>query len=119
MQHKNDNLSLLCIINSSTLIIKFLKMLLNEINAETCLKSAYTCKIGKVFKKRRKLLSLTEFEVASQLYINVNYIKGIEQGDYSVFPARVFAKQYFCKYADYLNLKISFFDIYNTEQNSS
>ncbi len=94
-------------------------MLLNKINTEPCLKSAYTCKIGKVFKQRRKLLSLTEFEVASQLYINVNYIKGIEQGDYSVFPARIFAKQYFCKYANYLNLKISFFDIYNTEQNSS
>ena len=85
-------------------------MLLNKINTVPCLKSAYTCKIGKVFKKRRKLLSLTEFEVASQLYINVNYIKGIEQGDYSVFPARVFAKQYFRKYANYLNLKISFFD---------
>ena len=81
-------------------------MLLNKINTVPCLKSAYTCKIGKVFKKRRKLLSLTEFEVASQLYINVNYIKGIEQGDYSVFPARVFAKQYFRKYANYLNLKI-------------
>ena len=94
-------------------------MLLNKINTEPCLKSAYTCKIGKVFKQRRKLLSLTEFEVASQLYINVNYIKGIEQGDYSVFPARVFAKQYFRKYANYLNLKISFFDIFNTEQNSS
>ena len=94
-------------------------MLLNKINTEPCLKSAHTCKIGKVFKQRRKLLSLSESEVASQLYINVNYIQGIERGDYSVFPARVFALQYFRKYANYLNLKISFFDIYNTEQNSS
>ena len=90
-------------------------MLINEINAEPCLKSAHTCKIGKLFKKRRKLLSLTEFEVASKLCININYIKGIELGDYSVFPARVFAKQYFRKYANFLNLKISFFDIYNYE----
>ena len=95
-------------------------MLLDKIHTETCLKSAHTCKIGKVFKERRKLLSLSESEVATQLYINVNYIKGIEHGDYSVFPARVFAKlQYFRKYADYLNLKINFFDIYNSEQNPS
>jgi len=92
-------------------------MLLDKIDTEPCLKSAHTCKIGKVFKERRKLLSLSEFEVATQLYINVNYIKGIEHGDYSVFPARVFALQYFRKYANFLNLKINFFDIYNSEHN--
>ena len=92
-------------------------MLSKNINTGPCLKSAHTCKIGKVFKERRKLLSLTESEVATQLFINVNYIKGIEHGDYSVFPARVYALQYFRKYADFLNLKINFFDIYNSEHN--
>ena len=64
--------------------------------------------------ERRKLLSLSESEVASKLCININYIKGIEHGDYSIFPARVFALQYFRKYAEFLNLKLNFFDIYNS-----
>ena len=92
-------------------------MQLNKLRVEPCLKSAQTCKIGKVFKDRRELLSLSESEVAAQLFINVNYIKGIEHGDYSIFPARVFALQYFRKYAQYLNLKLDFFDIYNSQQN--
>jgi cytoskeletal protein RodZ len=91
-------------------------MQLNELRVENCLKSAQTCKIGKVFKDRRELLSLSESEVAAQLCINVNYIQGIEHGDYSVFPARVFALQYFRKYAKYLNLKLDFFDIYSSRQ---
>ena len=81
--------------------------------SESCLRSAHTCKIGKVFKERRELLSLTESEVASNTSININYIKGIEHGDYSVFPARIFAIQYFRKYADFLGLRLNFFDIYN------
>ena len=85
----------------------------NEVNLKLCLRSAQTCKIGKVFLERRKLLSLSESEVASKLCININYIKGIENGDYSIFPARVFALQYFRKYAEFLNLKLNFFDIYN------
>lgn len=93
-------------------------MQLNKLRVEPCLKSAQTYKIGKVFKDRRELLSLSESEVAAQLFINVNYIKGIEHGDYSIFPARVFALQYFRKYAQYLNLKLDFFDIYNSQRNS-
>ena len=82
--------------------------------SKPCLRSAHTCKIGKVFKERRELLSLSESEVASNTSININYIKGIERGDYSVFPARIFAIQYFRKYADFLDLRLNFFDIYNT-----
>lgn len=89
-------------------------MQLNKLRSEPCLKSDHTCKIGKVFKDRRKLLSLSESEVADQLLINVNYITAIEHGDYSVFPARIFALQYFRKYAKYLNLRLEFFDIYNS-----
>ena len=92
-------------------------MQLNKLRVDPCLKSEQTCKIGKVFKDRRELLCLSESEVAAQLFINVNYIKGIEHGDYSIFPARVFALQYFRKYAQYLNLKLDFFDIYNSQQN--
>ena len=88
-------------------------MQLNELQIKPNLKSAQTCKIGKVFKDRRELLSLSESEVASEIFVNINYIKGIEHGDYSIFPARVFALQYFRKYADFLDLKLNFFDIYN------
>ena len=90
-------------------------MQLSEIDTQTSLRSAHTCKIGKVFKERRQLLSLSETEVASKIFVNVNYIKGIEHGDYSIFPARVFALQYFKKYANFLNLKLDFFDIYNSQ----
>ena len=82
---------------------------------QTNLRSAHTCKIGKVFKARRQLLSLTESQVATEIFVNVNYIKGIEHGDYSIFPARIFALQYFKKYANFLNLKLDFFDIYNSQ----
>ena len=77
------------------------------------LRSAHTRKIGKVFENRRLLLALSETEVASTIHINLNYILAIEAGDYSVFPARIFASQYFRKYAKFLNLKVDFFDIYN------
>ena len=90
-------------------------MQLSEIESQTSLKSAHTCKIGKVFKERRQLLSLSESQVASKIFVNVNYIKGIEHGDYSIFPARIFALQYFKKYANFLNLKLDFFDIYNSQ----
>ena len=90
-------------------------MQISEIDTNTSLRSAQTCKIGKLFKERRQLLSLSEFEVASEIFVNVNYIKGIEHGDYSIFPARVFALQYFKKYANFLDLKLDFFDIYNSQ----
>ncbi len=89
-------------------------MQISEIATKNCLRSAHTCKIGKVFKERRQLLSLSESQVASEIFVNVNYIKGIEHGDYSIFPARIFALQYFKKYANFLNLKLDFFDIYNS-----
>ena len=84
--------------------------------SKSCLRSAQTCKIGKVFKERRELLSMTESEVAMNTTINVNYIKGIELGDYSVFPARIFAIQYFRKYADFLELKLNFCDVYDSKK---
>ena len=87
---------------------------LNTLQIRANLQSAHTCKIGKVFKERRLLLSLSESEAAAQTYININYIKAIESGNYSIFPARIFAVQYFRKYADFLGLKLEFFDIYNS-----
>ncbi|MBD63251.1 MAG: hypothetical protein CMD68_04130 [Gammaproteobacteria bacterium] len=79
------------------------------------LKSAHTGKIGKVFMNARIRSSLTEAEIAAKTYINIEYIKGIESGDYSVFPARTYAVKYFEKYSDFLGLNLSFFDIYNAD----
>ena len=79
------------------------------------LKSAHTGKIGKVFKNSRTIRSMNEREVADETLINIEYIKAIESGDYTVFPARIFAVQYFKKYSKFLNLEIDFFDIYNAE----
>jgi cytoskeletal protein RodZ len=90
-------------------------MQISEIDTKICLRSVHTCKVGKVFKKQRQSLSLSESQVALEIFVNVNYIKGIEQGDYSIFPARIFALQYFKKYANFLNLKLGFFDIYNSQ----
>ena len=79
------------------------------------LKSAHTAKIGKAFIKARILRSLTQEEIANLTLINIDYIKAIESGDYQNFPARMFAVQYFEKYAKFLDLEIDFFDIYNAE----
>ena len=79
------------------------------------LKSAHTGKVGKAFKNARILRSMTVEEVAHQTLISIGYIKAIESGDYAVFPSRIFAVQYFKKYAKFLNLEISFFDIYNAD----
>jgi len=77
------------------------------------LKSARTCKIGVAFRKRRLLMSISESEAALQTFINVSYIQAIESGNYSIFPARIFAVQYFRKYAHFLGLKLEFCDVYN------
>jgi transcriptional regulator with XRE-family HTH domain len=76
------------------------------------LKTAHTSKIGNIFKDRRALMSLSEEDVANQTFININYIRAIESGDYSAFPARVFALRYYSKYANFLNIRIPFFDLY-------
>jgi cytoskeletal protein RodZ len=79
------------------------------------LKSAQTAKIGKQFKSMRESLGLSESTVSAKIYINIDYIKAIESGDYSVFPARMFALRYFEKYSIFLGINQVFFDIYDAE----
>ena len=79
------------------------------------LKSAHTGKIGKAFINARRLRSMSQEEAASTALININFIKAIESGDYAIFPARMFAVQYFEKYAKFLGLEVKFFDIYSSE----
>ena len=77
------------------------------------LKSAQLAKIGKIFQQKRLLMSFTLEEAAQKTYINIEYLKAIESGDYSVFPARMFALKYFEKYADFLDITQPFFDIFD------
>ena len=79
------------------------------------LKSAQTAKIGKQFKSMRESLGLSESQVSAKIYINVDYIKAIESGDYSIFPARMFALSYFERYSIFLGIDQVFFDIYDSD----
>jgi len=79
------------------------------------MKSAQTAKIGKRFKIARELLGLSEAEASGVTFINVDYIRAIESGDYDIFPARMFALKYFEKYSSFLNIKQVFFDIYDSD----
>ena len=79
------------------------------------LKSAQTAKIGKKFKSMRVSLGLSESQVSAKTYINVDYITAIESGDYSIFPAKMFALRYFEKYSIFLGINPIFFDIYDVD----
>ena len=79
------------------------------------LRSAQTAKIGKKFKSVRESLGLSESQVSEKTYINVDYIKAIESGDYSIFPARMFALSYFERYSIFLGIDQVFFDIYDSD----
>ena len=79
------------------------------------LKSAQTAKVGKIFKNARLQKSLSLSEVSTEAVINVEYIRAIESGDYSIFPARTYTVKYFEKYANFLSINPKFFDIYNAD----
>ena len=79
------------------------------------LKSAQTAKVGKIFKDARLQKSLSLTEVSIETVINIEYIRAIESGDYSVFPARTYALKYFEKYANFLSVEAAFFDISNLD----
>ena len=79
------------------------------------LKSAHTAKVGKIFKDARLQKSLSITEVSIEAVINIEYIRAIESGDYSVFPARTYALKYFEKYANFLSIEATFFDIFNLD----
>ena len=79
------------------------------------LKSAQTAKVGKIFKDARLQKSLSQTEASIEAVINIEYIRAIESGDYSVFPARTYALKYFEKYANFLSIEATFFDIFNLD----
>jgi len=66
--------------------------------------------LGKKFRDKRRLQKLTIQEISEKTLINLSYINAIEEGKFSEFPAEAFARAYFKKYAQFLDLDVSFPD---------
>ena len=77
------------------------------------LKSATSVKTGKKFKQRRHELGHSIEEVSKILYVNKSYLLAIEQGNYNIFPSEAFAKAYFNKYLNFLEINHDFPNIFN------
>ena len=71
-------------------------------------KSASSAKIGKKFKEKRIELGFSIIQMSEKLFINKDYLNSIEEGDYSIFPSESFARAYFKKYMEYLNIENDF-----------
>jgi cytoskeletal protein RodZ len=76
------------------------------------LKSANSAKTGIIFKARREELGLTISEISSKYMINIKYLRCIESGSYSGFPSEGFARAYFRKYSNILDIKPEFPSVY-------
>ena len=79
------------------------------------LKSANSAKTGIIFIDARLDQKLTIDEVSDKTLINTKFIKAIESGDYTDFPSEGFAKAYFIKYQNFLNIQCEFPSIYVQE----
>ena len=81
-------------------------------------KSASSVKIGKKFKVRRIELGLSIEEVSKLLFVNESYLAAIEEGNYAIFPSESFAKAYFNKYLNFLEIHYEFPSVFkqNTEK---
>ena len=79
------------------------------------LKSANSAKTGIIFCDARLDQKLTIDEVSDKTLINTKFIKAIESGDYTDFPSEGFAKAYFIKYQNFLNIQCEFPSIYVQE----
>ena len=77
------------------------------------LKSANSVKTGKKFSEKRNEIGYTIDKVSEILFVNKDYIVAIEKGNYSIFPSESFAKAYFKKYKNFLNLSAEFPDLFN------
>ena len=71
-------------------------------------KSASSVKIGKKFKERRIELGHSIEEVSKILFVNKSYLASIEEGNYDIFPSEAFAKAYFNKYLNFLEIHCEF-----------
>ena len=77
------------------------------------MKTALSAKVGKKIKEKRLELKLTIYEISNEINLTEKFLKAIENGDYSIFPAKAFARGYFVKYATHLGLDLEFPDLAN------
>ena len=80
------------------------------------LKSANSVKTGKKFSEKRNEIGYTIDKVSEILFVNKDYIVAIEKGNYSIFPSESFAKAYFKKYKNFLNISAEFPDLFNQQK---
>ena len=72
------------------------------------MKTALSAKVGKKIKEKRLELKLTILEISNEINLTEKFLKAIENGDYSIFPAKAFARGYFVKYTTHLGLDLEF-----------
>ena len=77
------------------------------------MKTALSAKIGKKIKEKRLELKLTIYEISNEINLTEKFLKAIENGDYSIFPAKTFARGYFVKYTTHLGLDLEFPELAN------
>lgn len=77
------------------------------------MKTALSAKIGKKIKEKRLELKQTIYEISNEINLTEKFLKAIENGDYSIFPAKAFARGYFVKYTTHLGLDLEFPDLAN------
>ena len=59
---------------------------------------------GAEWKKRRKEMGKTLEEISTELRVSQKYLRGIEEGDYSGWPAKVFSTGFIRAYANFLSV---------------
>ncbi len=77
------------------------------------MKTALSAKIGKKIKEKRLELKLTIYEISNEINLTEKFLKAIENGNYSIFPAKAFARGYFVKYTTHLGLDLEFPELAN------
>ena len=77
------------------------------------LKSASSVKTGKKFYESRLAKNYSIDDVAEILYINKDYVRAIESGNFSIFPSKIFAKAYFDKYRKFLGINCQLPDVFD------
>ena len=77
------------------------------------MKTALSAKIGKKIKEKRLELKQTIYEISNEINLTEKFLKAIENGNYSIFPAKAFARGYFVKYTTHLGLDLEFPELAN------